>query len=44
MDSRLFDFSGLRAEGRPDTDGDIAFDEPPCSGEEEAAADVIRFA
>jgi tRNA 2-thiocytidine biosynthesis protein TtcA len=44
MDKRLFDFSGLRAEGRPDTGGDIAFDEPPCSSDEEAAADAIRFA
>ena len=44
MDSGLFDFSALRAEGRPDTDGDIAFDEPPCSSDEEATANVIRFA
>ena len=44
MDADLFDFASLRASGRPDLDGDIAFDEPPCSDDEEAAADVIRFA
>ena len=31
MDADLFDFAALRASGRPDIDGDIAFDEPPCS-------------
>jgi tRNA 2-thiocytidine biosynthesis protein TtcA len=44
MDSDLFDFSALRTDGRPDIGGDIAFDEPLCSGDDEAAADVIRFA
>ena len=44
MDSGLFDFSALRTNGHPDIGGDIAFDEPPCSTDEEAAADVIRFA
>ena len=44
MDSDLFDFAALRASGRPDNDGDIAFDESPCNGQEDAAADVIRFA
>ncbi len=44
MDADLFDFTALRASGRPDIDGDIAFDEPPCNGQEDAAADVIRFA
>ena len=43
MDSDLFDFATLRASGRPDNDGDIAFDEP-CNSQEDAAADVIRFA
>ena len=44
MDADLFNFALLRASGRPDISGDIAFDEPPCSGDDEAAADVIRFA
>ena len=44
MDADLFDFASLRATGRADLDGDIAFDEPPCGNEEDAAADVIRFA
>ena len=44
MDAELFDFASMRAGGRPEIGGDIAFDEPPCSGDEEAAADVIRFA
>ena len=44
MDARLFDFCALQASGRPEVDGDIAFDEPPCSDEGDAAADVIRFA
>ena len=43
MDSGRFDFAALRANGRPDGDGDIAFDEPPC-GEDDAAANVVRFA
>ena len=44
MDADLFDFAALRASGRPDVDGDIAFDEPPCNSQEDAAADVMRFA
>ncbi len=44
MDADLFDFASLRASGRADIDGDIAFDEPPCATQEDAAADVIRFA
>lgn len=44
MDARLFDFAALQASGRPEVDGDIAFDEPPCSEENEMAADVVRFA
>ncbi|WP_425495746.1 tRNA 2-thiocytidine(32) synthetase TtcA [Paraburkholderia hayleyella] len=31
MDSTLFPFAALQATGRPDPDGDIAFDEDPCS-------------
>ena len=30
MDRDQFDFAGLRASGRPDPNGDIAFDEEPC--------------
>ena len=44
MDADLFDFAALRASGRPDAEGDIAFDDPPCSDEDNAVADVIRFA
>ena len=44
MDADLFDFASLRASGRADIEGDIAFDEPPCGTQEDAAADVIRFA
>ena len=44
MDSDLFNFHGLRASGRPEADGDIAFDESPCLDIHDAAADVIRFA
>jgi len=44
MDPDLFDFAALRASGHPDVGGDIAFDESPCEGQEDAAADVIRFA
>ncbi|MDF3036525.1 MAG: ttcA, partial [Paucimonas sp.] len=31
MDRSLFDFTGLSATGIPDQNGDIAFDEEPCS-------------
>jgi tRNA 2-thiocytidine biosynthesis protein TtcA len=44
MDADLFDFAALRASGRPDAEGDIAFDDPPCSEEDNSVADVIRFA
>jgi tRNA 2-thiocytidine biosynthesis protein TtcA len=44
MDTGLFDFAALQASGRPEPDGDIAFDAPPCSDDEDAASDVIRFA
>jgi tRNA 2-thiocytidine biosynthesis protein TtcA len=44
MDRALFDFSTLRATGRPMADGDIAFDDEPCATAEEPTAGVIRFA
>jgi tRNA 2-thiocytidine biosynthesis protein TtcA len=47
MDPALHDFAGLRATGRPDPDGDIAFDDEPCAGEagtDDPALGVIRFA
>jgi tRNA 2-thiocytidine biosynthesis protein TtcA len=31
MDHKLFPFAGLRASGEADPQGDIAFDEEPCS-------------
>ena len=31
LDRGLFDFAGLQATGAPVADGDIAFDEEPCS-------------
>jgi tRNA 2-thiocytidine biosynthesis protein TtcA len=31
MDHKLFPFAGLRATGEADPQGDIAFDEEPCS-------------
>jgi tRNA 2-thiocytidine biosynthesis protein TtcA len=48
MDGTLFDFTGLRAGGGPRPDGDIAFDEEPCTADRPGATDatigVIRFA
>ena len=44
MDSDLFEFAALRASGRPYVNGDTAFDEPEYDGQEDAAANVIRFA
>ncbi|MEP6609351.1 MAG: tRNA 2-thiocytidine(32) synthetase TtcA [Burkholderiaceae bacterium] len=44
MDAKLFAFAALRAHGVPDAEGDIAFDAPPCSEDDEAAAGVVRFA
>jgi tRNA 2-thiocytidine biosynthesis protein TtcA len=44
MDPDLFNFHGLRASGRPQVDGDIAFDESPCLDQHDPVADVIRFA
>jgi tRNA 2-thiocytidine biosynthesis protein TtcA len=44
MDRRLFGFEGLRASGRPDADGDIAFDDDPCStGESRSGEQTISF-
>ncbi len=44
MDARRFDFRALRASGAPEPDGDIAFDDSPCSDDAGVAADVVRFA
>jgi tRNA 2-thiocytidine biosynthesis protein TtcA len=44
MDRSLYDFAGLRPNGQPQEDGDIAFDEEPCAPEEDPTAGVIRFA
>jgi tRNA 2-thiocytidine biosynthesis protein TtcA len=37
MDHQLFPFAGLRASGEADPQGDIAFDEEPCSSGDEGA-------
>jgi hypothetical protein len=34
----------LRPSGRPDPNGDIAFDDEPCTVDEDPTAGVIRFA
>jgi tRNA 2-thiocytidine biosynthesis protein TtcA len=49
MDPRLFPFAGLRATGKADPLGDIAFDDDPCSadgagGGDAGAAQPISFA
>jgi tRNA 2-thiocytidine biosynthesis protein TtcA len=49
MDPRLFPFAGLRATGKADPLGDIAFDDDPCSAEgagggDASAARPISFA
>ncbi len=41
MDTNLHDFRNLRATGKPDPLGDIAFDEAPCGDEDDAG--VIRI-
>jgi tRNA 2-thiocytidine biosynthesis protein TtcA len=33
MDRHIFDFAGLRATGVADPEGDIAFDEEPCTND-----------
>ncbi|WP_322095540.1 tRNA 2-thiocytidine(32) synthetase TtcA [Paraburkholderia bannensis] len=45
MDASLFDFKGLRTTGEADPNGDIAFDEDPCSTETSAPAEgaTIQF-
>jgi tRNA 2-thiocytidine biosynthesis protein TtcA len=43
MDARLFDFAGLRATGVPDPDGDIAFDEDPCTSASNGDATPIAL-
>ncbi|HCY64857.1 MAG TPA: tRNA 2-thiocytidine(32) synthetase TtcA [Oxalobacteraceae bacterium] len=42
MDRKMFDFTGLKATGIADPNGDIAFDEDPCATPA-ANATVIRF-
>jgi tRNA 2-thiocytidine biosynthesis protein TtcA len=44
MDRELYDFAGLRATGAPVPDGDIAFDDDPCTTDADPTAGVIRFA
>ena len=45
MDPKLYHFADLRATGRPQADGDVAFDEDSCSDETaDPSAGVIRFA
>ena len=44
MDRSLHDFAGLRPTGRPLPDGDIAFDDEPCTSADEPTAGLIRFA
>jgi tRNA 2-thiocytidine biosynthesis protein TtcA len=45
MDPKLYRFVDLRATGRPDPGGDVAFDEDPCTAEgEDPTVGVIRFA
>jgi tRNA 2-thiocytidine biosynthesis protein TtcA len=43
LDANLFDFERLTAGGRPDADGDIAFDEAPCEGAGSATVSLQRF-
>ena len=44
MDPAHYDFKGLVASGRPDADGDTAFDEEPCAEPEaRSSTSVIRF-
>jgi len=44
MDRELYDFAGLRPSGRPDFGGDIAFDDEPCTVDDDPTTGVIRFA
>ncbi len=43
MDPGLFDFRRLHVTGRAEANGDIAFDDPPCSDDPLAAANLVRF-
>jgi tRNA 2-thiocytidine biosynthesis protein TtcA len=43
MDATLFDFKALRATGRADADGDIAFDEEPCAAPEVDTARTVQL-
>jgi tRNA 2-thiocytidine biosynthesis protein TtcA len=44
MDRQLFDFATLRPSGQHQSDGDIAFDDDPCTSESDPTDGVIRFA
>jgi tRNA 2-thiocytidine biosynthesis protein TtcA len=44
MDAQLFDFATLRPTDRQEPEGDIAFDDDPCTAESEPTDGVIRFA
>ncbi len=48
MDAQLFDFASLRPTGQQEPEGDIAFDDDPCTSEFEPIVEstdgVIRFA
>ncbi|MGS0753643.1 tRNA 2-thiocytidine(32) synthetase TtcA [Roseateles sp. GG27B] len=43
MDRNLFPFQDLKATGRPDADGDIAFDEDEGCGSTQATSSVIKL-
>jgi len=43
MDSTIFNFTGLRASGAADGDGDIAFDDDPCVGQAETGTVAIAL-
>ena len=43
MDRKLFDFANLKATGEADADGDIAFDEDPCSTGAPVGQNVIKL-
>jgi len=43
MDRNLFDFANLKATGVADAEGDIAFDEDPCSTSNPTAQNVISL-
>lgn len=43
MDRNLFDFLGLQATGRPDPNGDIAFDAEPCAPPAPAQGQAVTW-